>query len=378
MAISVRLPWSVNLKKVHCSFGKHHLVSGIAVLFMALSANGGASIAAEMVGGDELTKILQQNNLPAPGYKTNVALADTLATVSTFRNPESNARDCKIDAVMIAKTLMSEHQFGIKKVRVQFHEPIGTSPTFQQVDVTLAEVEGFAHGTVSQKDLLDSLQIDVLAEKKAEPATEDKSNESKTSTAAPATSTKEQEQGKGEAKSASAGKPAVTPPKTFLTRRGGISFEIPAGWTATEKPSGSTIFLLNSSNSQDALIQLNFTPSANTPAQMLEGMRQEFAYEGTGFDKYLPTTHFGKGGYPGSLGIVSYPSDNAEYHRVYDLRLYFGQGYELYGWTPMRSYSKMLGAYTTVMNSLSFPAPATAKPSPKAGNPAANKHAHAK
>jgi len=79
-------------------------------------------------------------------------------SVSTYVNAASKdqTRDCKIDAILIARESMRTAHRAVR-VRVRFfYENV---KAYQEVVVTKPEIAAFAQGSVDQKDLLDSLEI---------------------------------------------------------------------------------------------------------------------------------------------------------------------------------------------------------------------------
>lgn len=104
------------------------------------------------------TKIAAAKILPA-NEKIQVSSQGDEALVSKFKierskNPD---RDSKIEAVLLAKIIM-DNDPSIKKVRTGFFDK--KSPTnFSSITVRIGDIKSFASGSISQVDLLGSLDL---------------------------------------------------------------------------------------------------------------------------------------------------------------------------------------------------------------------------
>lgn len=80
------------------------------------------------------------------------------ALISTYVNSASKdlATDCKIDAILIARTVMQAASQTVR-VRVRFYNP--AQYNYREVVVTKPEIAAFAQGSVSKQELLASLEL---------------------------------------------------------------------------------------------------------------------------------------------------------------------------------------------------------------------------
>lgn len=310
-----------------------------ATLLLALSA----AFAAEVPSPESIAREIESAKILPPGYKVSAQMTDKQALISTYRHPEASTGDCKIDASLIAKHLMIDKDYGLALVKVQFHEPPGTSQTFQQVVISLAELKGYAAGAVSKEGFMDSLLLENLPENQN-----------------PSTST-EREPDAPAALAAAVSKP-VSPVKAaaipasirFTSRRTGISFVVPNHWTVQELSTGPTILRIKSGITKNENIELRFRPEG-TPAYKMRELRETFDYEGVSWDKYMESTNFGTGRYPGALASLTYPNyDVTGSPTYYEMHLYFGQ-YDLWAWSPMSQYNVVGPAFYEVVKTMTFP-----------------------
>lgn len=112
----------------------------------------GALTPKEMESKLEESKIL-------PGEKIEVQIDQEEAVARKKKPAESKEleRDCKIEAILISKTIMSADS-SIKKVRVRFADP--KDPLrYEEILVRAGDILAFASGSLSEKDLLASLDL---------------------------------------------------------------------------------------------------------------------------------------------------------------------------------------------------------------------------
>ena len=93
------------------------------------------------------------------GERISLTTREEECTIHKFRAPESTdtEKDCKIDAVLIARVVMNSDS-SIKKVRVRFFEPNDPSK-YSEVLVGLPAIKAFGMGALSHADLLASLDV---------------------------------------------------------------------------------------------------------------------------------------------------------------------------------------------------------------------------
>jgi hypothetical protein len=300
---------------------------------------------------EELAKTIETADVLPKGWTVAAKMIGKEVVISTFRAPDANTTDCKIDASMIAKLLMIDHDFGVSRVRVQFHEPAGTTNVYQQVSVSLAEVKGFAAGVVTKDQFLDSLEVEKLQEVRPEPPKVVETTAP--SAAATAASSAAINEGAPLLPSPQAIKSTPPPSVTVSSKRIGINFKVPAGWEAQELSSGPTILRLSPKGTKLAGIEISFNSGNATPAQRAQETRANFSYNGVSFLRYFPNTNFGTGPYPGSLIVLTYPHES--HVNYYDMNLYFGN-YKVWAWCDVPSYPIAGPAFDQILRTMTFPA----------------------
>lgn len=283
-----------------------------------------------------------------PNAKISARTQGKEELISTYRPLSENVQDCKIDAIQIAKALMVDKDFGLTRVRVQFHELVNNADFYQEVVVSLAAIKGFSSGAVTKQEFLDSLDVQKLPERAAATSSTGKPADKGTATTGSTTPTT----GKT---GVSSGAAKQSKEQRFTSRRTGISFKVPDGWTVVENATGDTVLKMSSSQSNMVGIELHFDGNLGTPEKRAMDVRSTFNYQGVTFERFLTHASFGTASYPGSVVLLTYPNwDNGGTH-YYDMHLFFGQ-YSLYGWCPVSAYYIAGPAFDEIMRSMSFPA----------------------
>lgn len=111
----------------------------------------------QTVDASKLLFVLRSAKTVKPNQRLNAVMADKQATILTERNSKASDKDCKIDAVLIAKQLIDSFPDQISRVRVMF-EKIGTNQS-SRVDVTAGDVKAYALGAMNAESLLSSLDL---------------------------------------------------------------------------------------------------------------------------------------------------------------------------------------------------------------------------
>jgi len=133
---------------------------GLVVLFlgtvMISSTACFAAIPTESQIRGELSK---SNYLPASTritVATDAKQSDAM-TIAMFAQQDANEKDCKIDALLIGKTVMELSGGDVTKVTVYFYSL--TMSTYKAVSVRNLDVRAFAAGGVNKDELLKSLDL---------------------------------------------------------------------------------------------------------------------------------------------------------------------------------------------------------------------------
>jgi len=129
------------------------LVSGLAIssLLWGLPALA-------LPSDSEAVDALEKAKILAPTIRLNARVAEDGIEVATYKNPKANQNDCKIEALLIAKTLVDLAPGEVPRVVVYFYNSTSLS-SFKQVSVTAGDVKAFAAGAISKDELLKSLVI---------------------------------------------------------------------------------------------------------------------------------------------------------------------------------------------------------------------------
>jgi hypothetical protein len=133
--------------------GNLYILSAVAFLSVqpAVSANATTS---------ELVEALEQNNVFAAGISVSIRKAGPELLVSTYRNSQATNEDCKIEALLAAKTIFDTGAEGVSRVKVFFFEP--TLDKYKEVSMTKGDVLSFQSGQLKQQELLSSMVVQEL------------------------------------------------------------------------------------------------------------------------------------------------------------------------------------------------------------------------
>jgi len=101
--------------------------------------------------------LLRQTKVVKPDRPLNVALSKKQAIVLTERKEKETDEDVKIDAVLIARGIITGFPDDISRVRVTFQNA-GTDKA-AQIDVTAGDVKAYGSGAMDAKSLLNSLDL---------------------------------------------------------------------------------------------------------------------------------------------------------------------------------------------------------------------------
>lgn len=138
-------------------------VGFFALLSVSLALAGSpAALAlsgADVVGAIDRAKVLDAS------IRVNAQVTPEVVYISTYKNPKANDRDCKIEAVLLAKTVL-ELDSHVPRVEIRFYSQNALS-RFKKVSVSAGDVKAFAAGTMQEDQLLNSL---VLAEEETRDA----------------------------------------------------------------------------------------------------------------------------------------------------------------------------------------------------------------
>lgn len=104
-----------------------------------------------------IVESLENSGVFAPGIRVTVKVSKDVAIISTYRNSKANDSDCKIEAVLAAKTIFDLNPDQFVRVTVYFFE--STLSTYKQVSVSVSDVKAFGSGEISKEKLIASIQL---------------------------------------------------------------------------------------------------------------------------------------------------------------------------------------------------------------------------
>lgn len=232
----------------------------VSCILLALSCTAGPTLsapAAPVPKAAELSKLIEQAQIFPPGQRVLSRINEHEAVVSTYKSANSKdvVNDCKIDSMLIAKTVFSKYQDSIVRVKVMFHDPAQLKYV-DTVSVTIGDVAAFASGKTSISTLLASLELRREFEKL--PA------------ALSGQSTKP-----GAGRSPQQAIVTLSSVGTtddlvgYIQRESGLRFSYPKGWSLVEKPEPGALVSF-STGDENGLASITVSSDANASGSSLE------------------------------------------------------------------------------------------------------------
>jgi hypothetical protein len=105
----------------------------------------------------ELVAMLRNAKVVNPLYPLRANLAEHEAVITTQRNPKATDKDCKIDAVLMAKTLIEAFPGDVLRVKVLFSDY--DKQICSAVKVSKGDVASYGNGSIKQDEFLESLEV---------------------------------------------------------------------------------------------------------------------------------------------------------------------------------------------------------------------------
>ncbi len=130
------------------------LVSSLAFSLILLSQQPTLALPSD----SDAVNALEKAKILAPTIRMNARVGSDGIEVATYKNPKANQNDCKIEALLIAKTLMELAPGEVPRVVVYFYNSSSLS-SYKQVAVTAGDVKAFASGSISKEELFKSLVV---------------------------------------------------------------------------------------------------------------------------------------------------------------------------------------------------------------------------
>ncbi|MBK9203477.1 MAG: hypothetical protein IPL73_13815 [Candidatus Obscuribacter sp.] len=106
----------------------------------------------------DITSAIDKAKILSSNTRVAAAVNGAEVYISTYRNAKANDNDCKIEAVLIAKTVMDLSPADITRVTVYFYNALRRSSR-KVVSVSAGDVKAFGAGQLSQDQLLTSISL---------------------------------------------------------------------------------------------------------------------------------------------------------------------------------------------------------------------------
>lgn len=123
---------------------------------ISLSVFGGSCLAA--TSADDITSSIIKARVLSPGTQLKARVQGEQAMISTFRNERADDKDCKIEALLVGKTVFEIPGTNITSVTTYFYNSKSPSE-FKGVTIRSSDVKAFTSGQVGQDELLSSIEI---------------------------------------------------------------------------------------------------------------------------------------------------------------------------------------------------------------------------
>jgi hypothetical protein len=123
----------------------------------SMSVNLIPALAADDATNTALVDLIRHSNIVNPSYKLTAAVAAGEALITTQCKPKATEADRKIEAVLIAKTAFESLPDNVQRVKLLLLDYDANDCS--SITVKRAEVKLFGSGGLTQKELLDSLEI---------------------------------------------------------------------------------------------------------------------------------------------------------------------------------------------------------------------------
>jgi hypothetical protein len=137
-------------------------VMAAAALICLLALSPSAIAKDGPVTSTELMAILKNAKIVDQSCLLRAALTDQEALISAKRGPKDTDSDCKINAVMFAKTLMDAYPDQVLRVKLLLFD--FEKSKYNQIVIRKGDVSAFGSGSLSKDALLGSIEITNVAD----------------------------------------------------------------------------------------------------------------------------------------------------------------------------------------------------------------------
>jgi hypothetical protein len=138
-----------------------------AVVVSVLCALTPSLVLADAPSVAAMTQVLRNAKVVNTDRALHLSIGNKRVLIITERGAKSTDKDCRIDAVLLAKTLIDTYSSEIISVKVLFSK--ADSDKLTQVNVTTGDVKAFGSGQISEDDLLSSLDVQEVSAESAGP-----------------------------------------------------------------------------------------------------------------------------------------------------------------------------------------------------------------
>lgn len=125
---------------------------------LCLSILCSTAVLAASIPSAEVVTLLRGAKIIDPDYPIRAVMADKQATILTRRKPRASEGDMKIDAMLIAKTIVDSYGADIQTVNVLFSTE-AQPDAYAKIAISEQEVRSFGAGKINETQLMQSLQV---------------------------------------------------------------------------------------------------------------------------------------------------------------------------------------------------------------------------
>ncbi|MBU6451400.1 MAG: hypothetical protein KGS72_06460 [Cyanobacteria bacterium REEB67] len=142
-------------RKIKREFGCNLLLASSIVIISLSTCNSAAQAA---VSANDIVSVVEKAKILSSGTRVAAAINGSEVYVSTYKNARATDNDCKIEAVLVAKTAMDLAPNEISRATVYFYSTANINKR-KFVTVTAGDVKAFGSGQLGQEQLLSSLTV---------------------------------------------------------------------------------------------------------------------------------------------------------------------------------------------------------------------------
>ena len=201
----------------------------------------------------EMIRLISKANIFPPAQKLQARVNGLEALISTYKSAASKdiGNDCKIDSVLVARTLFSAFP-DLVRVKVRFYDPLKLNVA-DLVNVTVGDVSAFSSGQTSMAKLLASLEVKREIETTQAEARANLNSARGSGGSAKGSSALASSRSVYSADSSSSGASTARPQASvsssgttnnlvgFIQRDTGLRLGYPSGWTVAEHPDAESL-----------------------------------------------------------------------------------------------------------------------------------------